>query len=146
MAALHESKAQGRDSIVEPDISTIENASSENKPDTAYVLQPTGRLPPKTGLERKLVMKQDFLIIPLLALTYFVTYLVGIRQVLSTSLRTCHTDNWLQDRNGFGNGRLLGMQQELKLTDDQYGNCSQLFCEATWSPLPVLNPRPDRYL
>ncbi|KAJ9136537.1 MFS general substrate transporter [Coniochaeta hoffmannii] len=102
-AAAH--KTKGHDSITEPDISIIENPSNE-KTDTAYVLQPTGRPPAKTGLERRLVMKQDCLLVPLLALTYFVTYL---------------------DRNSFGNGRLLGLQKQLKLTDDQYGNCAQLF-------------------
>ncbi|OIW32824.1 MFS general substrate transporter [Coniochaeta ligniaria NRRL 30616] len=101
MAAAHGTK----DSITEPDISIIENASDE-KDDTAYVLQPTGRPPRKTGLERRLVMKQDFLLVPLLCLTYFVTYL---------------------DRNSFGNARLLGLQKQLKLTDDQYGDCAQLF-------------------
>ena len=80
MAAGHDTK--GHDSITEPDISIIENASNE-KVDTAYALQPTGRPPAKTGLERKLVMKQDCLLVPLLALTYFVTYLVGSSGSLS---------------------------------------------------------------
>lgn len=101
MTAVNEMK----DTITEHDISLVENAVDE-KPDTAYVLQPVGRPPRKTGLERRLVMKQDCLLIPLLALTYFVTYL---------------------DRNSFGNGRLLGLQKELKLTDKEYGNCGQLF-------------------
>jgi hypothetical protein len=34
-----------------------------------------------------------------------------------------------QDRNSFGNGRLLGLQKELKLTSQEYGNCGQLFCK-----------------
>jgi hypothetical protein len=66
-----------KDPITELDISLVEHAS-DKKIDTAYVLQPVGRPPRKTGLERRLVMKQDCLLIPLLALTYFVTYLVRL--------------------------------------------------------------------
>lgn len=80
MAAANEIK----DPITELDISLVENASDE-KMGTAYVLQPEGRPLRKTGLERRLVMKQDCLLIPLLALTYFVTYLVSAQFPFATS-------------------------------------------------------------
>ncbi len=52
----------------------------DEKSDTAYILQPKTRPPKKTGLERRLVLKQDLLIVPLLALIYFVTFLVSRRR------------------------------------------------------------------
>jgi hypothetical protein len=76
MAAIQEPKGHN----TKPDISFVENASQEEF-DNAYVLQPTGKPPKKSALERRLVMKQDFLLVPLLALTYFVTYLVSPQQI-----------------------------------------------------------------
>ena len=51
-------------------------------PHTAYVLQSTEKPPRKSALERKLLFKQDILIIPLLALCYFVTFLVSFLGLL----------------------------------------------------------------
>lgn len=44
---------------------------------TTYQLQGPQRRVRKTGIERRLVLKQDLLLVPLLALIYFVTFLVG---------------------------------------------------------------------
>ncbi|OQV02109.1 hypothetical protein CLAIMM_07359 [Cladophialophora immunda] len=74
---------------------------------TGYALQPKDgpRVAP-SGLERKLILKQDLLLLPLLALVYFVTYL---------------------DRNSFGNGRNLGLQKELNFSNQDYSNAAEFF-------------------
>ncbi|KAH8890617.1 retrograde regulation protein 2 [Thozetella sp. PMI_491] len=91
--------------VAEAAVSFVETATIA-KSDTAYQLQPAEKPPPKSAFERRLVLKQDLLIIPLLALIYLVTFL---------------------DRNSYGNARLLGLQKQLKFTDAQYSQCAQLF-------------------
>lgn len=67
-----ESEIKGID--VEP--SYIENVNEDLK--VGYNLQPTiDHKPEKSKFEKHLILKQDLLILPLLALIYFVTYLVG---------------------------------------------------------------------
>ncbi|KIW71768.1 hypothetical protein PV04_00005 [Phialophora macrospora] len=85
------------------ELSCIEDA--DHKPTTAYTLQPEKK-PVRSGLERRLMWKQDLLILPLLALIYFVTFL---------------------DRNSFGNGRLLGLQKEIGFSNAQYSHAAQYF-------------------
>lgn len=80
------SEPKGHD--MEANISFVEHAS-KHEVDNAYVLQPMGKPPKKSALERKLVMKQDFLLIPLLSLTYFVTYLVSMDALGHTPLPLC---------------------------------------------------------
>lgn len=71
MTSEIESKRQG----VDVETSQVEDA--DRKPTTAYVLQPKDeRALVRSGLERRLMWKQDLLILPLLALIYFVTFLV----------------------------------------------------------------------
>src|ERR1700744_5426793 len=54
--------------------SCVEDA--DRKPTTAYALQPKEETKlVRSGLERRLLWKQDLLILPLLALIYFVTFL-----------------------------------------------------------------------
>ncbi|KAF3934705.1 hypothetical protein ABW20_dc0105747 [Dactylellina cionopaga] len=95
------------------DMSDIEVAYSEtatnSKPVNAYAYQlqePEEEQLPRSPLERKLLLKQDLLLVPLAALIYFVTYL---------------------DRNSFGNGKLLGLTKELHLDANQYADAAQLF-------------------
>jgi hypothetical protein len=63
------------------ELSCVEDADS--KPTTAYTLQPETK-PIPSGLERRLLWKQDLLILPLLALIYFVTFLVQNHYYLLT--------------------------------------------------------------
>jgi hypothetical protein len=53
----------------------VERVASRPK---GYAYQEPSKSPRKTGPERRLVMKLDCLLIPLLALIYFVTFLVSI--------------------------------------------------------------------
>ncbi|CAK7205473.1 hypothetical protein SEUCBS139899_008248 [Sporothrix eucalyptigena] len=96
--------------VTQDTIAHVENSTDGlpgmAKSATAYTLQESPRRMRKTGLERRLLWKQDLVLVPLLALVYFVTFL---------------------DRNSFGNGKLLGLTTELHMTDDQYSNAAQLF-------------------
>ncbi|QYS92908.1 MFS domain-containing protein [Trichoderma simmonsii] len=60
----------------------------------------------KSKAEKRLVLKQDFLITTLLSGAFFFAYL---------------------DRGAIGNARLLGFQESLNLSDHQYFNCLALF-------------------
>ncbi|PVH76569.1 MFS general substrate transporter [Cadophora sp. DSE1049] len=60
----------------------------------------------KSKAERRLVLKADCLIVPLASPIYFVAYL---------------------DRNSIGNARLLGLEESLHLTPEQYYNCLMMF-------------------
>ncbi len=53
----------------------VENTSIDPS-GTAYLYQKGGRPAPKSAFEKRLVWKIDLLIVPLLALIYFVTFLV----------------------------------------------------------------------
>jgi hypothetical protein len=67
-----------KDPGVDVEFSFVENASTNPAPKRGYALQPkqARKKTVRSGLERRLVWKQDLLILPLLALIYFVTYLV----------------------------------------------------------------------
>ena len=41
----------------------------------------------------------------------------------------------LQDRNSIGNARIMGLLEDLHLTDQQYYNCLMMFCE--YCPLRI---------
>ncbi|CAM1505958.1 Fc.00g115950.m01.CDS01 [Cosmosporella sp. VM-42] len=56
--------------------------------------------------ERKLLLKSDILILPLLILTYLIAYL---------------------DRNNIGNARLMTFQKDLHMPQDQFFSCVQIF-------------------
>ncbi|KAF3923993.1 hypothetical protein ABW21_db0203285 [Orbilia brochopaga] len=91
----------------EADVEIEYSDSSKPVSPNAYVFQePEDGPVHQSPLERRLILKQDLLILPLAALMYFVLYL---------------------DRNSFGNGKLLGLTTELHLDADQYANCAQLF-------------------
>lgn len=61
----------------ETDVETSCVEDADRKMTTAYTLQPKDeRNVVPSGLERRLMWKQDLLILPLLALIYFVTFLV----------------------------------------------------------------------
>jgi hypothetical protein len=56
------------------EVEYVESVSSRPK---GYAYQEPERSSRKTGVEKRLVMKLDCLLIPLLALIYFVTFLVS---------------------------------------------------------------------
>ncbi|KAK5381971.1 hypothetical protein LTR20_007951 [Exophiala xenobiotica] len=76
------------------------------KPDTALAVAGSELHSEKTKAERRLVLKADFVILPLCAITWWVTYL---------------------DRNSIGNARVMGLQKDLDMTGDQFYNCLSMF-------------------
>ncbi|EXJ68015.1 uncharacterized protein A1O5_08630 [Cladophialophora psammophila CBS 110553] len=60
----------------------------------------------KTAVERRLLLKADFVILPMCALAWWVTYL---------------------DRNSIGNARIMGLEKDLHMTSDQFYNCLSMF-------------------
>ncbi|KAF3935543.1 hypothetical protein ABW19_dt0202156 [Dactylella cylindrospora] len=109
---------------IKADTTDIEVASSENsKPasSNAYVFQePEDRHVVRSPAEKRLLWKQDLLLVPIAALIYFVTYL---------------------DRNCFGNGKLLGLTKELNLSATQYADAAQFFCMFKMAAMPYFRRR-----
>ncbi|KUJ17697.1 MFS general substrate transporter [Mollisia scopiformis] len=60
----------------------------------------------KSKLEKRLLLKMDVSIVPLLGLSFFIAYM---------------------DRNNLGNARIMGMQTDLALSDEQFFNCLMVF-------------------
>ncbi|KFY91883.1 hypothetical protein V500_04415 [Pseudogymnoascus sp. VKM F-4518 (FW-2643)] len=66
----------------------------------------SGRHTEKSKAERKLLLKADLVILPICSVVWWVTYL---------------------DRNSIGNARIMGVQKDLHMTDDQFYNCLTMF-------------------
>ncbi|KAH8820252.1 major facilitator superfamily domain-containing protein [Xylogone sp. PMI_703] len=60
----------------------------------------------RSKLEKRLLLKMDLSIVPLLALSFFIAYM---------------------DRNNLGNARVMGMQADLHLSNSQFYNCLTVF-------------------
>lgn len=75
-ADSHKNSADLKDPGVDVEFDLVENASTS--PHRGYQLQPKQerKRRVRSGLERRLVWKQDLLILPVLALIYFAAYLV----------------------------------------------------------------------
>ena len=84
-----------------PDILTL---TSLNDAERGTVIAPDRKA------ESKLVRRIDILILPLLALSIMVGYL---------------------DRSNIGNARVLGMEEDLNLSDQQFLNVIMMFCTST---------------
>ncbi|KAH8799083.1 major facilitator superfamily domain-containing protein [Xylogone sp. PMI_703] len=80
------------------DIEHAENAHTQGETES-YQL-------PNMKLERRLLLKLDFTVLPLLAGSFLIAYL---------------------DRNNIGNARVMGMQNDLLLSDKQFFNCLMIF-------------------
>jgi hypothetical protein len=68
------SEIKAKNSASDVELSCIEE--QETKVSTAYTLQTEEKDAARSAVERRLLLKQDLLILPLLALIYFVTFLV----------------------------------------------------------------------
>jgi hypothetical protein len=81
---------------------------------------------PKSKEEKRLLRKMDLAIVPLLTLTFFIAYLV-----FPPFYGNCiwYWQNYHKDRNNLGNARVMGMQTDLHLTDEQFFNCLMMFCK-----------------
>ncbi|KAG9773414.1 hypothetical protein KCU88_g5793, partial [Aureobasidium melanogenum] len=60
----------------------------------------------RTSVEKRLLRKADFVIIPLFSIVHLVSYL---------------------DRNSIGNARIMGLQKDLHMTAGQFYNCLTMF-------------------
>jgi hypothetical protein len=96
---------------------------------TAYVADTARDSHHKSKAERRLVLKADCLIVPLAALIYFVAYLVRELPCIKENTYQQYILIHNQDRNSIGNARLMGLQADLDMNDDQYFNCLMLFCK-----------------
>jgi hypothetical protein len=88
---------------------------------------PSGAAEPireKSKQEKRLLLKMDLSIVPLLACSFFIAYMV--RPLFPFSSKTA---NFKKDRNNLGNARIMGMQEDLHLSDEQFFNCLMMFCE-----------------
>ncbi|RDL41557.1 Uncharacterized protein BP5553_01536 [Venustampulla echinocandica] len=79
----------------------VENVESADQEDRPY--DDSG---PRSKLEKRLLLKQDFIILPLLSIMFFFAYL---------------------DRGQIGNARLMGLQASYKMNNGQYFNVLMMF-------------------
>lgn len=80
--------------------------------------------PHKSKLEKRLLLKMDLSIVPLLACSFFIAYMV--RQIHFP----CENKLIIfKDRNNLGNARIMGMQADLHLSNEQFFNCLMMFCK-----------------
>jgi hypothetical protein len=109
------------------------------KPEEAWVDGvPSGAAEPtmaKSKQEKRLLLKMDLSIVPLLACSFFIAYMV--RSLFPLCLTTA---NFKKDRNNLGNARIMGMQADLHLSNEQFFNCLMMFCELS------LNQPPDHII
>jgi hypothetical protein len=96
---------------------------------------PVGAVEPireKSKQEKRLLLKMDLSIVPLLACSFFIAYMV--RSLFPFCSKTA---NFMKDRNNLGNAQIMGMQEDLHLSNEQFFNCLMMFCEL--SPNKPLN-------
>lgn len=88
------------------------------------VFEERQRTPEEKKIERKLLLKIDFIILPLLALVYFLASMVcsGCAQRVYD-----RSANFIQDRGDLANAAVAGMSENLHLTGKQLANCVSLF-------------------
>lgn len=83
-------------------------------------------------LERSLVLKADILIVGMTSLVFLVNQWVSFndapfydkRKKLILSL-------FKQDRGNIGNARVMGLQKDLNISNDQFYNAVSLYCKTT---------------
>lgn len=79
-------------------------------------------------VEKKVVRKQDMVMMPLLAGCTFFVFLVRVSNIISICIARLTCD---KDRAALGNSRLMKFPQDLHLTNQQFYNCLMIIC--TWS-------------
>lgn len=77
-------------------------------------------------VERRVVRKQDMVILPLLSLAFMFAYLVSPPMLIFAPC-SLYANFIHQDRGNIGNARVLGMQTEVGLSSQQYLNCVMMF-------------------
>lgn len=79
-------------------------------------------------VEKKVVSKQDMVMMPLLAGCTFFVFLVRVSNTTFICIARLTCD---KDRAALGNARLMQFPQDLHLTNQQFYNCLMIIC--TWS-------------
>lgn len=104
------------------DVTSITPSSSDNEADGVQLDDSETK-----KLEKRLLRKIDLNILPLMALSMFVSFLVCYDVHQSTPLWTC--SNKGQDRGNIGNARVLGMQKDLGFSNQKFINIIMMFCK-----------------
>ena len=82
----------------------------------------------KSKEEKKLVRRMDMLILSLLSGSIFFAYLVSGPASRKCKIVLIVLTEGHQDRGQIGNARIMGMQEDIGLSDQQYSNCLMIFC------------------
>ena len=107
MATPNPEKPSNSNKSDELEVMVVENVSQRTVPTESMATQLEVSQDAIQKLERRLVRRIDLLVLPLLALSIMMGYL---------------------DRGNIGNARVLGMQEQLGLTDQQFQNAVMMFC------------------
>ena len=70
-------------------------------------------------LEKTIWRKLDFYILPVVAMFYFLSFLVRVGRCFLFRMNSDGRCDY-QDRSNIGNARVAGLQQDLKMTNYQY--------------------------
>ncbi|KAF7298654.1 Tartrate transporter [Mycena indigotica] len=121
------SKENEKDDIAHDEV----RVSSVEQDGSALPPLPAPGTPERLAMERKLVRRLDYRLLPTIFVIYIMNYIDA-----SPGYRSCWGAQMLLQRNGITTARLKGLQQDLSLTDLQYSVVlSVLF--ATYSPFQV---------
>ena len=117
-------------STKEPEVQEIEGLSGN--PDKLE-LDSQGDIPDASHVidkkaERTLKLKSDFLLLPIMSLTYLTAYLVCYSSAIA-SVPPILT-GFIQDRNNLGNAKIMTFAQDTHLTAQQFYNCLTIFCKS----------------
>ena len=122
--------ADNKIDMAEPSSELVESITHDEKsPSSAYFADTTPDSHHKSKAERRLVLKADCLIVPLGALIYFVAYLVRKLPCMKENTYQQYILIRNQDRNSIGNAKLMGLQEDTNMDNDQYSNCLMMFCK-----------------
>ncbi|OQV00283.1 hypothetical protein CLAIMM_05801 [Cladophialophora immunda] len=77
-------------------------------------------------VQKSLLKKLDLLVLPLLALSYLMAYLVS-SPLVDVMVDQAHDREGGQDRNNIGYARLMGLQEGLEISDQHFYNIIMVF-------------------
>lgn len=114
--------------VVHTTFDQVETIDGKKAVSTNYVDETNGASSHnKSKQERRLVLKCDLLLLSLAILIYLVTSWV---RPLSLKNMACMTDCYAQDRNNIGNARLMGLQEQLHMSNKDFYNAVMMYCES----------------
>lgn len=89
--------------------------------------------------EKRLLRKLDMVILPMMSISYLMAYLVRAHHlpaIISMGLLNSPIIFGRQDRNNIGYARLMGLQEDLRITDGRFYNVIMVFCKSLRHPFP----------